>query len=221
MTHEQVVEFVRGACAPRLNETEKARLLGAKLVYGAGSRNRRGLCMFEAWQTTEAHVDLIEISALCEESRIQLVCTAIHEMAHCLAGPGAGHGKRWKQAAKQLGLQRALAAGQDYTSDDIDAGLWNQLSALPEFSDGRPVGRSASMRPRIGQRTLAAPHLMPPPCPLGIGANGGISRGPGSGSRLRLYMCQCVPVVRVRVASDHFNALCLACKSSFKRKQEG
>ena len=215
MTHEDIIEAVRRACALRLNDVENARLLGAKLVYGAGSLNRRGCCIYEAWQTSEAQVDLIEISALGEESRIQLVCTALHEMAHCLAGAGSGHGKRWKQAARQLGLKRALAASQHYTAADVDEELWLQLSALPEFSDGWPVGR----KQQPGQQNLVPPPIMPPPCPLGIGANGGTSRGPGSGSRLRLYLCSCEQPVRVRVARDDFRARCLICGSAFKRKE--
>ncbi|HJT57819.1 MAG TPA: SprT-like domain-containing protein [Ktedonobacteraceae bacterium] len=37
------------------------------------------------------------------------------------------------------------------------------------------------------------------------------------GSRLRLYQCGCEPPVKVRVASDHFQARCLVCDSLFEQ----
>ena len=36
-----------------------------------------------------------------------------------------------------------------------------------------------------------------------------------AGSRLRLYECGCEPAIKVRVASDTFAALCLACNERF------
>ena len=39
----------------------------------------------------------------------------------------------------------------------------------------------------------------------------------GERSRLRLWLCACVPVVRVRVASDTFDATCNRCGSAFTR----
>src|SRR6266566_822948 len=35
------------------------------------------------------------------------------------------------------------------------------------------------------------------------------------GSRLRLYQCRCDPPVKVRVASDGFQAVCLVCDVEF------
>ena len=35
------------------------------------------------------------------------------------------------------------------------------------------------------------------------------------GSRLRLYECRCAPPVKVRVASDTFQAVCLLCEAAF------
>lgn len=37
------------------------------------------------------------------------------------------------------------------------------------------------------------------------------------GSRLRLYQCGCTPPVKVRVASDSFQAVCLRCDEEFSR----
>src|ERR1700693_5684257 len=38
----------------------------------------------------------------------------------------------------------------------------------------------------------------------------------GPGSRLRLYHCACEPPVKVRVATDFFQARCLKCNEDFK-----
>jgi hypothetical protein len=35
------------------------------------------------------------------------------------------------------------------------------------------------------------------------------------GSRLRLYQCECEPPVKVRVARDGFQAVCLVCEREF------
>jgi hypothetical protein len=35
------------------------------------------------------------------------------------------------------------------------------------------------------------------------------------GSRLRLYQCGCQPPIKVRVASDGFQAVCLLCDGEF------
>jgi len=35
------------------------------------------------------------------------------------------------------------------------------------------------------------------------------------GSRLRLYKCRCDPPVKVRIASDAFQAVCLLCETGF------
>ena len=37
------------------------------------------------------------------------------------------------------------------------------------------------------------------------------------GSRLRLYQCGCKPAVKVRVASDRFQARCLLCGALFEQ----
>jgi hypothetical protein len=151
---------------------------------------------------------VIEISAFNEESVEQLWETVAHELAHAVAGHEAGHGPEWKAAARRLGLRRPAASGPAGI-EDIDPELIKTLRQIPVPQDGRAVTPSASVIP-TGSTSGST-------CPLGIGTQGGTSRGPGSGSRLRLYMCECERPVRVRVASDEFRARCLACESEFQR----
>ena len=92
---------------------------------------------------------------------------------------------------------------------NLDPDLMRIIRQIPVPEDGAPVVRLASVI-----RTSATSGSA---CPLGIGTQGGTSRGPGSGSRLRLYMCECERSVRVRVASDDFRARCLVCESEFQR----
>jgi hypothetical protein len=131
-----------------------------------------------------------------------LAGTTIHELGHCLAGTGTGHGRQWKLACKALGLIWCQAGGQAYSESDFAHEVWARIARLPSPSDGVPLHR-ARMNGSVRQ-----------PCRQGIGTRGGRSRGPGSG-RLRLYECECP--VKVRVASNNFQARCLVCLSPFKR----
>jgi hypothetical protein len=213
MLHEDYIRTIRDIAVHRLNETKiRENLLAAKLTYAAGQPGVRGRCFHQAWESGERH-EFIEVCAAGEESPVQIAGTTIHELAHCIAGALAGHGRDWKVAAKQLGLLRAQAAGQEYHPKDFDPDVWTCIQAVPSPSDGQP----AFALP--GQMFLGAIPKRAHPCPLGIGTRGGRSRGRGSGSRLRLYVCACTPPVRVRVArdEDHFHARCLDCDSPFKR----
>jgi hypothetical protein len=211
-THEAFVHAVRAIVVPRVvSETDRARLLGAKLVYGGGPVGVRGLCYFGAWQNESQH-DFLEIAALGEESYVQLAGTTVHELAHCLAGREAGHGKAWKAACAVLGLTATQAGGQAYAPEHFDAAVWASIEALPHPSDGKPsfglVGGG-----------VVAPRT-PRPCPLGIGTRGGKSRGAGSGSRMRLYVCGCPEGTigrKVRVASDTWDATCNTCGERYAR----
>lgn len=214
VTHEQYIHAVREIVISRLNdETAKQQLLAAKLTYGS-ARGVRGICFPEAWENGKRH-DFIEISASGEQSDIQLAGTTIHELAHCLAGKTAGHGRNWKRAARQLGLIRPQV-GQTYAMTDFDPDLWAHIQLLPVPSDGRPafIERQASSKttPSTGQTTSKVKS-----CPLGIGTRGGKRLGRGSGSRLRLFICGCQAPVKARVARDVFQAMCLVCKSEFSR----
>lgn len=194
------------------DEADRQRLLGAKLVYGAAT-GVRGRCFPGAWENGSTH-DMLEISAVHEESFLQLAGTTIHELAHSLAGAAAGHGREWKAACHVLGLAHAEAAGQAYVPEHFDSTVWSTIEALPHPNDGTP---------RFTANAGTVPVLTPRPCPLGIGTRGGRSRGAGSGSRLRLWICGCPEGTvgrKVRVASDDWDATCNRCGSRYRKDGE-
>lgn len=217
-THEDFIGAVRALAIARIADgTERQRLLDAKVVYGVGAvRGTRGVTIYKAWERGEAGHDFVEITAQGEESDVQLAGTTIHELGHVLAGAGHGHDKDWKAACARLGLNAREAGGQDYRPEDFDPFLWAAISALPTPTDGRPMLRAALGGP------VTVP-VKPRPCPMGIGTRGGKSRGTGSGSRLRLWVCACVkdgsdePAVKVRIASDDFQATCKVCGADFRK----
>ena len=172
----------------------------------------RGVTFYGAWANGTPGHDFLEVCAAGEETTVQIAGTTIHELGHCLAGNTAGHGAQWKAACKVLGLIHAEAAGQSYAPEHFAPDVWAAVDALPIPDDGRPTFAHRGAGPGIITRPV-----MPRPCPLGIGTRGGRSRGVGSGSRLRLWLCACVPVVRVRVASDTFDATCNRCGNAFTR----
>lgn len=177
----------------------------ARLSYGAGAPGLRGVTYYGRWSDpgTDEPIPFVEICALGEEHPIQLAGTTIHELGHVLAGFGAGHGKAWKDACRQLGLRHVRAAGTVYSFACFDPDIRHIVSQLIEkLKEGRPAN---------GFLTV------PRPCPMGIGTRGGKSRGKGSGSRLRKWVCECEKPVIARVASDDFKAHCDCCGSAFKR----
>ena len=214
ITHEAFVHAVRAAVVPRVSDpATRKRLLGAKLVYGGGPAGVRGLCYFDAWQNGSTH-DFLEITAIGEESYVQLAGTTVHELAHSLAGRECGHGLAWKAAAAVLGLRAAQAAGQAYSPAHFEPSVWSSIEALPHPSDGQPQFSQAASGPVLPRRAK--------PCPLGIGTRGGRSRGAGSGSRLRLWLCGCAegtPGRKVRVASDNWDATCNRCGRTYQKQE--
>ena len=130
---------------------------------------------------------------------MQLAGTTLHELAHSLT-EGTGHGVTWKDMTIALGFKlRPEAAGQQYRLAMFDPQLRHRIYALAgEIGDGSP----AFARYGFGSGVVVALR----PCSAGIGTKGGTSRGRGSGSRQRLWECQCPRPVKVRVASDSFQA---------------
>lgn len=215
------------------------KLAHVKVTYGMGNGTYRGITAYGAWRLADAGpesdasaTDFIEIAATGQESWIQLAGTLLHELGHSLAGMGSGHGKDWKEACVRLGFQiRPAAAGQRYWLSIFRPELRRSLYEIARMlRDGTPnfwtlgmVGGSGSIRP----------------CRAGQGTRGGKSRGTGSGSRLRLWECACEHLcqsgacpnggvhnsagqsckpVKVRVASDDFQATCKRCNSDFEQK---
>jgi hypothetical protein len=220
-SHEAYILAVRDVIInAHPNVVTRDRMTHIKVVYGTGSgMGARGVTYYSTWKNGKpAPVDTVEVCAFGEESPVQLVGTTIHELAHVVAGYKAGHGAEWKATCSDLGLIDAEAAGMVYTWDAFDSRVREALQAIPTPTDGTPAapwaaGGSGPLVPVPGMRPRSGPR----PCPLGIGTRGGKSRGAGSGSRLRLWHCQCPRPVKVRVASDTFDATCNVCKSAFTR----
>ena len=218
MTHEQFIHQVRDTVLRlrALEDGQRKLLSSVKLTYGIGELGLRGVTYFKAWAKGEPEpVDFVTVCANGEESVIQLVGTTIHELGHSLAGVGQGHGQAWKEACGKLGLRQAYAAGQAYTPGHFDEMLWVEIQTVAKPQDGNPAfSQVGSGLPFVGM-----PTGLFRPCPLGIGARGGKSRGKGSGSRMRLYACLCDPPVKVRCASDDLDATCNKCKTAFQRQR--
>lgn len=219
-THEAFIHAVRTLAADRLDAIEpgQAKVKAAKLVYGRGDHNVRGVCYYGVWANGgKENAEFIEVSALGEENPCQLAGTTIHELGHVLAGHEEGHSKVWQAACGLLGLQDAKASAQEYKAGDFAADLWPAIEALGFPADGSPAfaaGHTPGLLLPKGPRR--------PVCKAGIGRKGGKSRGAGSGSRLRLYECKCVSdpgngvTPKARVASDVWQALCGRCNAEFK-----
>jgi len=215
MTHEEFIQSVREAVALRQSEPERSALRGVKISYGAGDGSYHGICHHNAWQQGTRH-SFVEIAATGEESPIQLAGTTVHELGHTLCAPGVGHSLVWKQACGALGLHNASAVGQAYKLTDFDPTLRFEVEKLitQAIDDGTP---NFSISPLLGTGLLRG--LTVRPCPMGIGAHGGKSRGKGSGSRLRLWECACNPPIKARVCSDKFTAHCDMCSQPFAFKR--
>lgn len=214
-TREEFIHSARTVCLRHaaITEAERTHLASLKLVYGAGfGTGARGITYFKAWKNGDPQAregELIEICAFGEESLVQLAGTTIHELAHALAGVGAGHSGAWKEACARLGLRAVKAAGTTYRAAMFAPVVRAELAVLPVPTDGHVTGWS-----NAAPAPSAAP-FKPRPCSQGIGTRGGRSRGTGSGSRLRRHVCGCGVIVRA--ARDVLAAHCDLCGSAFTR----
>lgn len=208
-THLEYIQHVATLATARLPAEEQHKL-DSLLTYSLGQPGLRGITYYGQWQNGGPEpVPFVEVCASGEENDVQLAGTTIHELAHVLAGHGAGHGKEWKAACEVLGLRRPKAAGSVYRMAQFDPKVREAIARLISPTDGKPVGHGGLH----GLGRGAAPK--PKPCPAGIGTRGGKSRGAGSGSRLRRFVCDCTPPVIVRTSRDCFDATCHHCKADF------
>lgn len=217
-THETFIHGVRDLVAEHadLKPEQIERIRAAKLVYGVGNGSYRGATFYNAWTHRNEPCDIVEIAATAEESWVQLAGTTIHELAHVLGGHAVGHGPEWKDLAVELGFsKKPLAAGQSYCLAMIKPALRMAIARLAaDLADGSPAfGVHAAGGAGLGA-LIAALGRAPRPCSAGRGVKGGKSMGKGSG-RLRLWECDCAKPVKVRVASDEFQAHCDRCDEAF------
>jgi len=217
-THERFLQAARDAviahavAAGTITDEQASELQHAKLLYGIGDGSYRGICHYEAWENGVGKVAVIEVAASAQESFVQLAGTTLHELAHVLAGWGAGHGAAWKESAVALGFTiKPAAAGQVYNLSMFAPDLRFRIYSLAaEIGDGHPAFKT------FGWGALGISAIKP--CSAGYGTRGGTSRGKGSGSRQRLWECKCERPVKVRTASDDFKAHCDRCGAAFERR---
>lgn len=96
-------------------ELGEVRTLGLRLMAQHGlqaweltfdhARRRAGVCHFTTRRISVSR----HLMALYDEHLV--TDTLLHEIAHALVGPGAGHGPRWRAMARQIGCsgQRLVA----------------------------------------------------------------------------------------------------------------
>lgn len=174
------------------NTAKLNKLNKVKVVYGIGhQQGLRGVTYFNKWKNGEDQVDLVEVCAFGQSDWTQVAGTTIHELAHVIAGPMAGHGKEWKDACKELGLRVPKAVGHTYRLSGFEPKIRQAITATALPTDGTPM----SIASQLGILGMLPKEK---PCSVGIGTRGGTSRGIGSGSRLKKCECpDCGYTVRV------------------------
>lgn len=210
-THESYARAVQAHviahAAPHLSPEELWELQRMKLGYGVGPDRVRGRTLLSHWTRPEdpKAYAFVGLCASCQESRVQMTGTIVHELAHVLAGQLQkgipAHGAEWQAACKRLGLHNALAAGTEYTwQSNFVEPLLSKLQALAEPTDGAPMPPAGTDKIR--------------PCTAGHGSMHGQSRGTGSGSRMVLWVCQCEAPAKVRASvGSGLDATCNKCKA--------
>lgn len=90
----------------------RAHLGGAAWSFDFDRATRRaGLCDFRARRITLSR----HFAARATEHEVRQVL--LHEIAHALAGPHAGHGARWRALARELGYTGGRTHQQDFAAD--------------------------------------------------------------------------------------------------------
>ena len=98
-------------------ELAKVREMGRRLMDEHGlqswdlafdhARRRAGACHYATRKITVSR----HLMVLYDEAAV--TDTLLHEIAHALAGPGAGHGPRWRTLARRIGSSGERLAGRD------------------------------------------------------------------------------------------------------------
>lgn len=246
ITHEAFIQRVYALALkrPQLTKEDHKALSRVRLTYGAaGDAGLRGVTWHDKWDHgCDAHGKrckgrkpqigaLICVHGSGQQSVCQLIGTTLHELAHAMAGPGAGHMGEWRAACARVGLPAAVN-GTEYTWDSFDPEFVPTLKAIPVPNDGMPRSVAAviaGLRKKGGEGLPPALRTGPlpaepkvKPCGAGFGVRGGTSRGKGSGSRMLKYTCdhkgdKCGDAPKVlRCASTSLKATCATCGEAWK-----
>ena len=94
----------------------------AIVKFGGFNGRKKSLGMCKYTRTGDARFPYrvtVELSRfIVRQKREDIVDTIRHELAHAVAGPKAGHGKRWKEAAVRLGAKPERCVEQEMMNDD-------------------------------------------------------------------------------------------------------
>lgn len=85
----------------QLNDSQRPKLKGWKLVIDTRPKSRLGQCRYRV-QEIGISSWLLELN---EPNHAEIVDTLRHEVAHVLAGPGKGHGAVWRRYATAVGAK--------------------------------------------------------------------------------------------------------------------
>lgn len=214
-THENYIRSIAEFAIRQgdLTLEERTTLGNIKLVYGSGPNGTRGVTFYNKWKSNGATVPFVEVAAFGQESIVQLTGTTLHELGHVLTGWTAGHGPAWHEACAKVGLRKIKAAGTCYVWANFLPYVREFATSIEKPQEGEPVASLMTGNPF----TMGTGMPVIKGCQAGIGTRGGKSRGVGSGSRLRLFQCACERPVKVRIASDAFDATHNPCSSKFHR----
>lgn len=99
----------------------------------AFNRQRRtlGLCRYR-----ERRIELSRHHAAAG-NMAQARATLLHEIAHALAGPGTGHGPKWRRIMHELGETPEVTARPDYALNDYRWALVRRDGATLHWIAGR------------------------------------------------------------------------------------
>src|SRR6266702_3582893 len=123
---------------------------------------------------------------------IEVLGILLHELIHAAVGVEHKHGKVFSQAAKRVGLVRPWRATT--IGETLRPVLDRFVTLLGPYPHA--AIQLEAMQRATSQETSDVPAK-------------------SMGSRLRLYECSCNPPVKVRVASNRFQARCLRCDNLF------
>lgn len=85
----------------QLNEAQRPKLKGWKLVIDTRPKGRLGQCRYRE-QEIGISSWLLELN---DADHREVIDTLRHEVAHVLAGPGTGHGAIWRRYAMAVGAK--------------------------------------------------------------------------------------------------------------------
>ncbi|MBX3195641.1 MAG: SprT-like domain-containing protein [Schumannella sp.] len=96
------------------------------------ARTRAGLCRYDRKRISVSRL----LAARFEDDEIHQVL--LHEVAHALAGPRAGHGPRWKSIARDLGYAGSRVH-HNSASDELAPWIGHCPAGHPHYRYRRPT----------------------------------------------------------------------------------